>query len=144
MKNPLKLLIAFSACCCIGVAFVASIGSAFGAQTSVPMFIGTWVGQVDQVGRGTPFAVVLTIATAGVTTNYPEQGCVGKLSRVGAAGAYVFYAEKITKGAYDPRKGTGCLDGTVTMGKASDKLLFSWFGASGGQGYQASAVLTRR
>ena len=118
--------------------------NAAGPRPVVPLYVGTWVGQVDQVGRETPFALVLTISPAGVTTNYPEQGCVGKLTRVGTSGTFVFYVEKITKGAYDARKGTGCLDGTITLAKASDKLLLSWFGADGSQSYQASAVLTRR
>jgi len=86
--------------------------------------------------------MTITIDSKGAaTTDYPEQGCGGKLTRVGTSGAYSFYSEKITKGAYDSAKGTGCLDGTVVMTKAGGNLLFSWFGSVDDRPVTASATL---
>ena len=108
------------------------------ASTSL---VGIWTGQVTETGRSKPFAITITIDSKGATTDYPEQACSGKLTRVGTSGAFVFYSEKITKGAYDTAKGTGCLDGTIVLTKAGNNLLFSWFGAVDNQPVQASATL---
>jgi hypothetical protein len=108
---------------------------------SGPSFIGTWIGDVDQVGRESTYPIVLTISTKGDTTSYADQGCSGTLTRIGASVNYVFYVEKITKGAFSAATNTGCIDGTITLAKAGNQLLFSWFGVSNGQLYQASATL---
>ena len=110
------------------------------ATTSTSV-VGIWTGQVTETGRSRPFSITVTIDSKGATTDYPEQGCAGKLTRVGASGAYVFYSEKITKGAYDAAKGTGCIDGTVVVTKAGSNLLFSWFGTVDNQAVHASATL---
>ena len=126
------------------LALAAAIAaSAVHAQTA-PSFTGTWGGPVEQPGRDTTFTIVVTIAASGATTSYPEEGCTGTLTRVGASGNYVFYTEKITKNRYDATKGTGCLDGTITLAKAGDKVLFSWFGTVDNGLYPASATLTKR
>src|SRR4051812_32570045 len=119
------------------------------ATTTVPKppaastsLVGAWTGQVQEIGRQRPFVITVSIDAKGAaTTEYPEQGCSGKLTRVGTSGGYVFYSEKITKGAYDTAKGTGCLDGTVVVTKAGANLLFSWFGSVDNQPVQASATL---
>src|SRR5947208_12475641 len=55
------------------------------ASTSL---VGVWTGQVQETGRNKPFAITITIDAKGATTDYPEQGCAGKLTRIGASGAY--------------------------------------------------------
>lgn len=84
---------------------------------------------------------MLTISTKGDTTSYADQGCSGTLTRIGGSGNYVFYVEKITKGAFSAATNTGCLDGTITLAKAGNQLLLGWFGVSNGQLFQASATL---
>src|SRR4051812_25020047 len=122
----------------------ALMGGAAVAQ-SAPTFTGTWGGSADQPGRDTPFTVVLTIPASGAaTSSYPEEGCTGTLTRVGTSGVYAFYVEKISKGKYDPAKGTGCLDGTITLARVGDSVLFSWFGTVDNGIYQANATLTKR
>jgi len=104
---------------------------------------GVWTGQVTESGRPKPFAITITVDSKGAAaTDYPEQGCAGKLTKIGTSGAFTFYSEKITKGAYDSAKGTGCLDGTVVVTKPGSNLLFSWFGSVDNQPIQASATLT--
>jgi hypothetical protein len=103
---------------------------------------GTWTGRVQEVGRSDPFAITLTIDAKGATTTYPDQSCAGKLTRIGVSGGFAFYAEKITKGAYDKAKGTGCLDGTMVLTRAGNSVLMSWFGTVDNQPYHASATLT--
>jgi hypothetical protein len=125
------------------VAGFAVVAGAF-AQTAAT-FTGTWGGAVEQPGRDQNFTIVVTIpATGAPTTSYPDEGCSGTLTRIGASGVYVFYVEKITKGKYDPAKGTGCLDGTITLARSGDKVLLSWFGTVDNGLYQASATLTKR
>jgi len=120
-------------------AATTTVPKAPAASTSM---VGVWTGQVQEIGRQRPFGITVSIDAKGAaTTDYPEQGCAGKLTRVGSSGGYVFYSEKITKGAYDTVKGTGCLDGTVVVTKAGASLLFSWFGSVDNQPVQASATL---
>ena len=123
----------------------AAIGSQALAQTTpAASFIGTWSGEVDQPGHEAPFSISITIAASGATTSYPDQGCAGTLTRIGANGVYVFYVEKITKNRYDGTKGTGCLDGTITLAKTGNAVLMSWFGTVDNGLYQASATLTKK
>jgi hypothetical protein len=134
-----------------GVAGVAAFGiaaalasQALAQATAAASFIGTWSGEVDQPGHEAPFSISITIAASGATTSYPDQGCTGTLTRIGANGVYVFYVEKITKNRYDATKGTGCLDGTITLAKAGNAVLLSWFGTVDNGLYQASATLTKK
>jgi hypothetical protein len=103
--------------------------------------VGTWTGQVQQVGRGQAYPISITIDAAGGVTSYSEQGCAGKLTRVSGSGPYGFYAEKITKGGYNSATGMGCLDGTMILTRAGTKLFLSWFGVVDSTLYQASATL---
>jgi hypothetical protein len=105
---------------------------------------GTWTGQVAQMGRDAPFAIIVTIDAGQATTTYPEQGCSGKLTRIGSSGTYVFYSEKITKGIYDKTKNAGCLDGMLAMTRAGGSVLMSWFGVLNNEPYQAAAKLAPR
>ena len=99
------------------------------ASAAGPSFTGVWSGDVVQPGRPGSYPVTLTINTKGVTTNYPDGPCAGTLKRVGSSGDYVFYSEVISKGRFDQVKAPeGCIDGTVTLAKAGDKLIFRWFG----------------
>jgi hypothetical protein len=117
---------------------------ALAQSTAAANFTGTWTGEVDQPGHEAPFAISITIAASGATTSYPDQGCTGTLTRIGTSGVYVFYVEKITKNRYDATKGTGCLDGTITLAKAGNAVLLSWFGTVDNGLYQASATLTKK
>ena len=117
---------------------------ALAQATAAANFTGTWTGEVEQPGHESPFAISITIAASGATTSYPDQGCTGTLTRIGTSGAYVFYVEKITKNRYDATKGTGCLDGTITLAKAGNAVLMSWFGTVDNGLYQASATLTKK
>ena len=83
--------------------FGAAIAAAFlllatSADAAPPSMTGIWTGKVAQIGREGGYALVLTIAAKGVTTDYPDLGCAGKLTRIGASANYVFYSETITKG----------------------------------------------
>jgi hypothetical protein len=129
----------------VALGFAAGATSGALAQTTpASSFTGTWSGEVDQPGHEAPFAISITIAASGATTSYPDQGCTGTLTRIGANGVYVFYVEKITKNRYDATKGTGCLDGTITLAKAGNAVLMSWFGTVDNGLYQASATLTKK
>lgn len=112
------------------------------AQTTGPL-TGTWRGQVTQAGRDVTYPVVLVFTSRGITSSYPDTPCNGNLKRVGASPNFAFYAEEITRGRFDAARGQGCLDGTVTLHRAGDRLYYSWFGIDGGEHFSAVAVLTR-
>ena len=114
-----------------------------GVQAAGPSFLGTWVGTASQVGRDGGYAVVLTIDAKSAQTSYPDEQCLGNLTRVGASGNYVFYSELIIKGRFNPTTGKGCVDGTITLARAPDKVLFGWFGMSDGAAVVAFADLTQ-
>jgi hypothetical protein len=98
---------------------------------------GVWKGQVQEAGRPEPFTMTITFdAKGGVTTDYPQQSCAGKLTKIGTNGAYLFYAEKITKGGFDKTTGKGCLDGTIVLFHVGATLLMSWFGVLDTQSYK--------
>jgi hypothetical protein len=103
--------------------------------------VGTWSGQVQQVGRAQPYPITITMDATGGVTSYSDQACTGKLTRIAGSGPYGFYAEKITKGGYNSATGTGCLDGTMILTRAGSKVFLSWFGVVDSQVYQASATL---
>jgi len=107
-----------------------------------PAVAGTWSGSVTQVGSTAKYSVVLTLTAAGGETNYPEVNCSGKLTRIGASRSYVFYVEVITQGHRD--KGGRCPDGTITVGRAGDKLAWVWFGSADDELIVAYGTLTRK
>jgi hypothetical protein len=84
----------------------------------------------------------MTIGDTTAETDYPELKCGGKLTRVGATGDYVFFIETITRGRQDA--GGRCIDGTVTVAPANEKLAWGWFGSYGGKTFVASSLLTRK
>ncbi|MFO1185736.1 MAG: hypothetical protein U1E56_13275 [Bauldia sp.] len=109
---------------------------------AAPVNAGTWTGQAQQLNKSGSFPVKVVITASGATTEYPDQDCGGKLTRISTSGSYTLYAEKITVNAYDEGKGTGCLDGIVTLRKSGTKLLFGWVGAIDDQMITVSGALT--
>jgi hypothetical protein len=120
------------------MAYLVAIGQA-SAQSSLA---GTWTGTVAQNEGSSGYTVVMTITAAGATTEYPQLDCGGSLQRVGSSGGYIFFTETITRGRHD--KGGRCIDGTVTIAPAQDKLAWGWFGTFQGKALNAYAVLSRR
>jgi len=97
-----------------------------------------WKGAVKQNSGAQNYSVVMTLSGSGGETDYPELKCGGTLTRVGQSGAYSFYVEKIT------RKGTGCIDGSITLVGSSGTIAWGWVGAYNGQTYVAWSNLTRQ
>ena len=95
----------------------------------------------DILGLGMLLYHLLTLTAAGGETSYPEVNCVGKLTRIGASRSYVFYVEAISQGHRD--KGGRCPDGTITVGRAGDKLAWVWFGSVDDELVVAYGTLTR-
>lgn len=107
---------------------------------------GTWYGSMRQVASDGEerYPMTLVLSENGGTTDYPKLRCGGELDRLGAAsGGYVIYKETITRGAFDKRKGDGCVDGVVIIHVEDDALVLGWFGAFDGEPMLASARLTR-
>jgi hypothetical protein len=109
---------------------------------SPPALLGTWTGMVAQSNGVTGFTVVMTIAANAVKTEYPEIKCSGKLTRVGAAKGYVFFTETITQGGKN--SGGDCIDGTITVTPAGNKLVWAWVGAYNGETLAAWSTLERK
>ena len=109
---------------------------------SPPAVLGTWTGKVTQSDGVNGFSVVMTISANAAETDYPEIKCSGKLTRVGAANGYVFFTETITRGSKS--SGGDCLDGTITVAPASDKLIWVWAGSSNNETLVAWATLVRK
>jgi len=109
---------------------------------SAASITGVWSGTVVQNIGASNYSVVMTIGDTTAETDYPELKCGGKLTRVGAAGDYVFFIETITRGRQDA--GGGCIDGTVTVAPANQNLAWGWFGSYGGKTHVASSLLTRK
>jgi hypothetical protein len=103
---------------------------------------GVWTGPVTQVGSSKGYSLVLTVREAGGETDYPELNCGGKLTRVGSAGGYTFYLETITRNRLD--RGGNCIDGTITIGPAGDKVAWGWVGTHQGETLVAYSTLRRR
>jgi hypothetical protein len=95
---------------------------------SGPVVAGSWSGTVTQVGRQSKYTVALTITAKGGETDYPEQGCGGKLTRIGMSSSYAFFVETITRGHVN--KGGRCLDGTITVTRVGENLGWEWFGTA--------------
>ena len=87
---------------------------------------------------------MLAIAKKDSTTTYPGQQCAGKLTRIGGSGNYVFYAEAITSNKFDPAKKKGCLDGSVTLLRSGDTLIYGWLGAYTDKPIVAYATLLKQ
>jgi hypothetical protein len=107
-----------------------------------PAVTGTWSGPVTQVGSKAKYSVVLTLTAAGGETTYPEVPCAGKLTRIGASKSYVFFIEVITQGQRE--KGGRCPDGTITVGRSGENLVWAWFGSVDDEPVLAYGVLTRK
>jgi hypothetical protein len=107
-----------------------------------PAVTGTWTGMVQQNQGQTGYSVVMTITANSAETDYPELKCSGKLTRVGAANGYVFFTETITRGGKN--SGGSCIDGTITVTPAADKLVWGWIGGYNGETYVAWGTLARK
>ena len=117
------------------------------AMAQSPNISGTWTGRVAQNIGSSDYTIILTVSSKGpdihnAQTSYPELNCGGKLTRIGASKGYVFYTETITRGGQD--SGGSCINGTVTMAMAGEKLAWGWFGSYGGQIYVAWSNLVRK
>src|SRR5947207_13366577 len=126
------------------MAFAAIIGTALPAAAPTPDNTGSWTGKATQVGRPGAYVVTVTLTKKEGTTTYPDQQCTGKLTRIGGSGNYVFYAEAITTNKFDPAKKKGCLDGSVTLLRSGDALIYGWLGAYGDKPIVAYATLIKQ
>jgi hypothetical protein len=95
-----------------------------------PAIAGTWSGPVTQVGSDSKYSVVMSLTATGGQSSYPELNCIGKLTRIGASRSYVFFIEVIVQGGRD--KGGRCPDGTITVARSGDNLVWGWFGSVDG------------
>jgi len=109
---------------------------------SPPAVLGTWTGKVVQSDGRSDFTVVMTISANAAETDYPEIKCSGKLRRVGAANGYIFFTETITRGG--KASGGDCIDGIITVARASDKLIWGWVGRANNEAFVAWSTLTRK
>jgi hypothetical protein len=109
---------------------------------SPPAVLGTWTGKVAQNNGSTGYSVVMTISANAAETDYPELKCGGKLTRVGAANGYVFFTETITRGGKS--SGGDCIDGTITVAPAADKLIWGWIGGYKNETLVAWGTLARK
>jgi hypothetical protein len=124
------------------VTVFATIGCAAALAQTPAAMLGTWTGMVAQNKGATGYSVVMTITANSAETEYPELKCGGKLTRAGAANGYVFFAETITHGGIN--SGGGCIDGTLTVAPAADKLIWGWVGGYKGETFVAWGTLTRK
>jgi hypothetical protein len=107
---------------------------------------GTWYGAMRQVNTDgeESYPMTLVLTETGGTTDYPKLSCGGELERLGtASGGYVIYKETITRGAFDKRKGDGCVDGVLVVHIDGNALVLGWFGAFDGEPMLASGRLGR-
>jgi hypothetical protein len=103
---------------------------------------GTWSGAVRQQGHTKSYSLAMTIHDKGGDTDYPDLACGGRLTRVGSGGGYTFFLETITRGRLD--KGGRCIDGSITVSMAGEKLSWGWVGTHEAQTIVASGTLDRR
>lgn len=104
--------------------------------------VGTWTGTVSQNKGSSNYTVVMTISGSGGVTDYPELKCGGSVTLVGTSRGYAFFIETITRGGQST--GGTCIDGTVTVVPAADKLAWGWMGSFGGETYVAWSTLERK
>jgi hypothetical protein len=124
------------------IAIFTIIAAAAAFAQSPPAVLGTWTGTVAQNKGQTGYTVVMTIAANSAETEYPDLKCGGKLTRVGASKGYIFFTETITHGGKN--SGGSCIDGTLTVAPASDKLVWGWVGANNGETFVAWGTLARK
>ena len=103
---------------------------------------GTWSGSVTQPGSAKGYALVLIVRESDGETDYPGLNCGGRLTRVGSSDGYTFFIEKITRGRHD--QGGQCLDGSITIAAAGDRLAWGWVGSDRGKALVAFSTLTRK
>jgi hypothetical protein len=117
----------------------------FGAGVSVAEPIsGNWSGSFKQSNEPGSYAVAIDFAREPATIDYADQSCGGTLEKVGEKGSTSFYVETITRGGVDPATGHGCLNGTVTLIRTGDTLVWGWIGEHKGQALSATAILSRK
>jgi hypothetical protein len=104
-----------------------------GAAAAPPDVNGVWSGQATQLNRDKPFQVIMTVAAKGSKIEYPDSQCSGTLTRAGTSGDFVFYAEKITSGGFDPARKTGCIPGSITVQKVDGAMIWGWVGSYEGR-----------
>ncbi len=109
---------------------------------SPPAVLGTWTGKVAQNQGKSGYTVIMTITADGAQTEYPELKCGGKLTRVGDANGYVFFTEAMSHGGVN--SGGTCIDGTITITPAGEKLVWGWIGGYKGETYAAWGRLTKK
>ena len=109
---------------------------------SGPVIVGSWSGQLTQVGGQSPYKMDLSINAKGGATKYPDLKCDGKLIRSGASKSYVFYIEVIGNGS--SKKGGRCPDGTITVAKSGEDLALVWFGNPEGNMIVAYGTLSKK
>jgi hypothetical protein len=112
------------------------------AASAGPNIMGSWAGQLNQVGVEAPYKLELVINAKGGETRYPDLNCSGKLTRVGSSKSYAFFVEVITKGQAD--KGGRCPDGTITLTRQGNDLTMGWFGSAGGNTIIAYGTLKKK
>jgi hypothetical protein len=112
------------------------------APAPSPGIVGTWVGQLEQVGGTVPYTFEISITAKGAATKYPDLDCIGELTRVGESKSYIFFFESIIQG--QANKGGRCPDGTITVTRLGDNLALGWFGSVQGDIIVASGTLSRR
>ena len=126
----------------LSIFLLAMTTSAATFAQSPPVVLGTWTGEVAQNNGSTGYSVVMTISANAAETDYPELKCSGKLTRVGAANGYVFFTETITRGGKS--SGGDCIDGTITVAPAADKLNWGWIGGYKNETLVAWGTLARK
>ena len=133
----------------MGIAVICAIGASGAYTTSATAFeqlpatlVGTWTGIAYQNKGTSNYTVVMTISARGAATEYPQLKCGGVLARVGESEGYVFFSETIKYGGKS--SGGSCVDGTITMAPAGDKLAWGWMGSFGGETYVAWSTLTKK
>jgi hypothetical protein len=111
-------------------------------QVTGPAISGSWSGTALRIQRSVEYSVILEITARAAEVNYPDFHCGGKLSRVGVSREYAFFIETITRGTgdYDVR----CSNGSVTMARAGDDLVWAWFGLVKGEVVTAYGKLSRQ
>jgi hypothetical protein len=132
LKTCLRFLLA-------GLFLFPPLAAAVGQSS--PAVLGTWTGKVAQNKGKSGYTVIMTITENSAETEYPELKCGGKLTRVGAANGYVFFTEAFTD---EGKKAGGCIDGTITVTPAGDKLVWGWVGAYKNETYVAWGRLVRK
>jgi hypothetical protein len=104
-------------------------------------WVGTWTGNVQQVGRAQGYPIEITLTAKGGETSYPGQNCSGKLVKLGSNADYAAFVETITSGKFDPGTKAGCLDGSLTIERGADGVVMSWVTGYGGKAIVAYGAL---